>query len=193
MIPHASALSVEGVGRRVLFRLLPIFFMAVIWLSPGLARAHGGGPGLDYDACIRGVEMEHFVHFAAYQPQFNPFAEYCGTLPRAWQDPAGFRLDGRQPSRPSDLNRSSRGGRSAPSVRAGATLPHGRDRFGGRPTPWKVHGCRQHRRAHRPPSHRLSAFGRCVVESTGRARDHRAADTRRHSGLLRLADESNGG
>jgi hypothetical protein len=26
--------------------------------------------------------MDNFVHFAAYQPQFNPFAEYCGALPR---------------------------------------------------------------------------------------------------------------
>jgi hypothetical protein len=24
-----------------------------------------------------------FIHLAAYQPQFNPFAEYCDTLPRS--------------------------------------------------------------------------------------------------------------
>jgi hypothetical protein len=31
---------------------------------------------------MRAAGLDHFVHFAAYQPQFNPFAEYCDALPR---------------------------------------------------------------------------------------------------------------
>jgi hypothetical protein len=74
--------------------LLTVLFLTVACLTPGLVWAHGGGPGLDYDACVRGVEMEHFVHFAAYQPQYNPFAEYCGSLPRAGKTLLVFDLMG---------------------------------------------------------------------------------------------------
>lgn len=59
-----------------------VLLLTIMWFTPELVWAHGGGPGLDYDACIRGAETDHFVHFAAYQPQYNPFAEYCGSLPR---------------------------------------------------------------------------------------------------------------
>lgn len=74
--------------------LLTVWFLTMMWFTPGLVWAHGGGPGLDYEACVRGVEMEHFVHFAAYQPQYNPFAEYCGSLPRAGKTLLVFDLMG---------------------------------------------------------------------------------------------------
>jgi len=74
--------------------LLTVLVLAVAWFKPALVWAHGGGPGLDYEACVRGVEMEHFVHFAAYQPQYNPFAEYCGSLPRAGKTLLVFDLMG---------------------------------------------------------------------------------------------------
>jgi len=52
-------------------------------LSIGSAEAHGGGPGLTYDPCIRQTGTGEFVHLAVYQPGFNPFAEYCDALPAA--------------------------------------------------------------------------------------------------------------
>jgi len=73
---------------------LTALFLTIVWFTPGLVWAHGGGPGLDYEACVRGVGMEHFVHFAAYQPQYNPFAEYCGSLPRAGKTLLVFDLMG---------------------------------------------------------------------------------------------------
>ena len=51
-------------------------------MVPRLAWAHGGGPGLDYDPCAQYAGLDNYVHFSAYQPQFNRFAEYCGSLPR---------------------------------------------------------------------------------------------------------------
>jgi hypothetical protein len=32
---------------------------------------------------MRVAGPDNFVHFTAYQTQFNPFAEYCGALPRS--------------------------------------------------------------------------------------------------------------
>lgn len=60
----------------------PLIVLAA-WFAPGLASAHGGGPGLLYDPCARRAGEDYFVHFAAYQPQFNQFEEYCGSLPRS--------------------------------------------------------------------------------------------------------------
>ncbi|HVN88430.1 MAG TPA: hypothetical protein VMT61_01310 [Candidatus Binataceae bacterium] len=51
-------------------------------ICPRIAAAHGGGPGLDYDPCARYAGIDNYVHFSAYQPQYNRFAEYCGSLPR---------------------------------------------------------------------------------------------------------------
>lgn len=51
-------------------------------MAPRVAWAHGAGPGLDYDPCARYTGLANYVHFSAYQPQFNRFAEYCGSLPR---------------------------------------------------------------------------------------------------------------
>jgi hypothetical protein len=51
--------------------------------GPVIAQAHGGGPGLTYDPCMRQTGVRDFIHLAAYQPEFNPFAEYCDVLPKA--------------------------------------------------------------------------------------------------------------
>jgi hypothetical protein len=56
--------------------------------------AHGGGPELNYDPCAQWVESENYLHFAAYQPEFNRFAEYCRTLPRAGETLLVFDLVG---------------------------------------------------------------------------------------------------
>lgn len=46
------------------------------------AWSHGGGPSLSYDPCARRAGL-YYVHFTAYQPQFNQFEEYCSDIPRA--------------------------------------------------------------------------------------------------------------
>jgi hypothetical protein len=63
--------------------ILPALICALAIIAPGVAHAHGGGPGLGYDQCIRQTGVDDFIHLGVYQPEFNPFAEYCGTLPKA--------------------------------------------------------------------------------------------------------------
>jgi hypothetical protein len=63
---------------------LPAAILAIaVGLTPGIAQAHGGGPGLSYDPCMQQNAADDFVHMAVYQPQFNPFAEFCDALPKA--------------------------------------------------------------------------------------------------------------
>ena len=63
-------------------RSVLIVLMLSAVMAPRIAAAHGGGPGLDYDPCARYAGIDNYVHFSAYQPQYNRFAEYCGNLPR---------------------------------------------------------------------------------------------------------------
>src|SRR5439155_23991515 len=58
-------------------------FSVVVCCTAGVAGAHGGGPGLTYDPCMQRTGGDEFIHMAAYQPEFNPFAEYCEALPKA--------------------------------------------------------------------------------------------------------------
>jgi len=48
-------------------------------LSPGIAGAHGN-VSLEEDICVRRIGG-NMVHFSAYQPQFEPKAEYCTEIP----------------------------------------------------------------------------------------------------------------
>jgi hypothetical protein len=57
--------------------------MVAMIMLPRPARAHGGGPGLDYDPCAARAGADNYVHFAAYQPEYNRFAEYCDGVPLA--------------------------------------------------------------------------------------------------------------
>lgn len=57
------------------------FFFAVLSTSP--AWAHGGA-GRDVDPCVQRMGR-YVIHFTAYQPQFNPSAEYCKEVPKAGQ------------------------------------------------------------------------------------------------------------
>ena len=62
----------KGLG--LLFALLTTLGSArTLW-------AHGGGPGLSYDPCAKPVG-QYYVHMAAYQPDSNPFGEYCASVP----------------------------------------------------------------------------------------------------------------
>jgi len=47
--------------------------------SPGIAEAHGNVT-LDEDICVRRIGG-NMVHFSAYQPQFEPKAQYCTEIP----------------------------------------------------------------------------------------------------------------
>jgi hypothetical protein len=61
-------------------RKLALVCVLAFGLSTGVAWAHGGGPGLSYDPCAKPVG-QYYVHMSAYQPDANPFAEYCGSVP----------------------------------------------------------------------------------------------------------------
>jgi len=54
----------------------------VFCLIPATAEGHGGGPGLGYDPCVQQTSADDFIHLAVYQPQFNPFVEFCDSLPQ---------------------------------------------------------------------------------------------------------------
>ena len=48
-------------------------------LSPGIADAHGNVT-MEEDICARRIGG-NMVHFSAYQPQFEPKAQYCTEIP----------------------------------------------------------------------------------------------------------------
>jgi len=77
-----------------ILRFLTLLAVFAICLAPRPSWAHGGGPGLDYDPCVRRAGLDYLVHFAAYQPRFNQFEEYCGSLPRGGQTLLVFDLLG---------------------------------------------------------------------------------------------------
>ena len=53
--------------------------LSAVSLSPVWAH---GGVGIEKDPCVRRVGP-YLIHFAVYQPQFNPTAEYCAAVPHA--------------------------------------------------------------------------------------------------------------
>lgn len=53
--------------------------MLAALLSPSLADAHGNVT-MEEDICVRRIGG-NMVHFSAYQPQFEPKAEYCTEIP----------------------------------------------------------------------------------------------------------------
>ncbi|MBV8454281.1 MAG: hypothetical protein JOZ29_18705 [Deltaproteobacteria bacterium] len=74
--------------------LLSIILIVAFYFDGGIAQAHGGGPGLGYDPCMQQSGADEFIHLAVYQPEFNPFAEYCGALPQAGRTLLVFDLIG---------------------------------------------------------------------------------------------------
>jgi hypothetical protein len=93
--PTSDSFVISGV--RVAARsmlMLPIALSVAFYFALGIAEAHGGGPGLGYDPCMGQVGADDFIHLAVYQPEFNPFAEYCGALPKAGRTLLVFDLMG---------------------------------------------------------------------------------------------------
>lgn len=50
-------------------------------LTAGVAGAHGN-VSLEEDSCVRRIG-ENMVHLSAYQPQFEPTAQYCTEIPKS--------------------------------------------------------------------------------------------------------------
>jgi len=92
-------------------------FSIVFSCAAGVARAHGGGPGLTYDPCMQRSGSDEFIHLAIYQPRFNPFAEYCEAVPKAGSTLLVFDLMGTElPNLPVSLDVVANGARSQLSV-----------------------------------------------------------------------------
>jgi hypothetical protein len=53
--------------------------LSAVAFSPVWAH---GGVGIEKDPCVRRAGP-YLIHFAVYQPQFNPTAEYCAAVPNA--------------------------------------------------------------------------------------------------------------
>jgi hypothetical protein len=99
--------------------MLSMILIAAPYFTVGIAQAHGGGPGLGYDPCMRQAGTDDFIHLAVYQPEFNPFAEYCGALPEAGRTVLVFDLMGAElPDARVSLDVLQEGGRFQLSVPA---------------------------------------------------------------------------
>jgi hypothetical protein len=97
--------------------VLATAFGLVFGCTVGVARAHGGGPGLIYDPCLQRTGTGDFIHLAVYQPEFNPFAEYCELLPKAGSTLLVFDLMGNElPDVPVSLEVVKNGARFQLSV-----------------------------------------------------------------------------
>lgn len=108
--------SFSVAATRITAALLPAFSI-VFSCSIGVARAHGGGPGLTYDPCVQRAGSDDFIHLAVYQPAFNPFAEYCEAVPKAGSTLLVFDLMGTElPNVPVSLDLVENGARSHLSV-----------------------------------------------------------------------------
>ncbi|HEX2520303.1 MAG TPA: hypothetical protein VHK04_12255 [Castellaniella sp.] len=66
--------------RRHLGRASATALILLAALHAGTAGAHGK-VSLEEDSCVRRIG-ESMVHFSAYQPQFEPSAQYCTEIPK---------------------------------------------------------------------------------------------------------------
>lgn len=91
-VRHGSRCFMTGWARTSLAPLAA--FYIVFCLIPTTAEGHGGGPGLAYDPCVQQASADDFIHLAVYQPEFNPFAEFCDSLPQGGRTILVFDLMG---------------------------------------------------------------------------------------------------
>jgi hypothetical protein len=80
--------------RATFVRRAAVYVVLILCCSAAVAEAHGGGPGLSYNPCMQASGSDDFIHLAVYQPEFNPFAEYCDAVPEAGQTLLVFDLMG---------------------------------------------------------------------------------------------------
>jgi hypothetical protein len=65
---------------RQITRASAIVLVLIAVLHAGAAAAHGK-VSLEEDSCVRRIG-ENMVHFSAYQPQYEPTAQYCTEIPK---------------------------------------------------------------------------------------------------------------
>ena len=65
---------------RQINRASAIILVLIMALHAGTAAAHGK-VSLEEDSCVRRIG-ESMVHFSAYQPQYEPTAQYCTEIPK---------------------------------------------------------------------------------------------------------------
>ena len=65
---------------RQITRASAIALVLIAALHAGAAAAHGK-VSLEEDSCVRRIG-ENMVHFSAYQPQYEPTAQYCTEIPK---------------------------------------------------------------------------------------------------------------
>ena len=65
---------------RQITRASAIVLVLIAALHAGAAGAHGK-VSLEEDSCVRRIG-ENMVHFSAYQPQYEPTAQYCTEIPK---------------------------------------------------------------------------------------------------------------
>ena len=65
---------------RQITRASAIALVLIAALHAGAAAAHGK-VSLEEDSCVRRIG-ESMVHFSAYQPQYEPTAQYCTEIPK---------------------------------------------------------------------------------------------------------------
>ncbi|MDQ2653747.1 MAG: hypothetical protein M3Z20_11990 [Chloroflexota bacterium] len=73
-------MQVKGTLVRQLAQAGALAFLLMAALHAGGAAAHGKET-LEEDSCVRRIG-ENMVHLSAYQPQFEPTAQYCTEIPK---------------------------------------------------------------------------------------------------------------
>ena len=67
------------ITRLIRISALSLIIFSTLLLFTSVVSAHGK-VSLENDSCVRGVEGS-MVHLSAYQPQYDPEAEYCTEIP----------------------------------------------------------------------------------------------------------------
>jgi hypothetical protein len=73
-------MQAKGTSVRQLTQAGTLAFLLMATLHTGGAAAHGRET-LEEDSCVRRIG-ENMVHLSAYQPQFEPTAQYCTEIPK---------------------------------------------------------------------------------------------------------------
>ena len=73
-------MQAKGTAVRQIARAGALALLLMTALYTGAAAAHGK-ESLEEDSCVRRIG-ENMVHLSAYQPQFEPTAQYCTEIPK---------------------------------------------------------------------------------------------------------------
>ena len=73
-------MQAKGISVRRITQAGTLALLLMSALYAGAAAAHGK-ESLEEDSCVRRIG-ENMVHLSAYQPQFEPTAQYCTEIPK---------------------------------------------------------------------------------------------------------------